>query len=103
MKIEIVSQKKNALIGRDEAMLRVHHESQRTPSRQELLKEAARAIKANEQATIIDRIITLQGEAISEVKVLAYEKKEDVPAYMAEKMKRRMKVKGAAEAEKAAA
>ena len=100
MKIEIVSQKKNVLMAREEAVVRVHHEGQRTPSRQEMLKEVSRILKASEDSVIIDRIFTLQGENISEAKVLAYEKREDVPAYKIEKMKRRMKAKAE---EKAAA
>lgn len=101
MKIDVVSQKKNPLLAREEAVVRVHHAGQRTPSRQEMLKDVAHALKANENSIIIDRIMTLQGETISEAWVLAYEKKDDVPAYKIEKMKRRMKV--AKEAEKAAA
>ncbi len=101
MKIEVISQKKNPLVAREEAVVRVHHAGQRTPSRQEMVKEVAHALKADEQNIIIDRIFTLQGETISEAKVLAYEKKEDIPVYKIEKMKRRMKT--AKEAEKAAA
>ena len=102
MKIEIVSQKKNQLMGRDEAEVRINHEGQRTPSRQEMLKEIARQLKANEDHIIIDRIMTLQGQAVSAAKVLAYERKEDVPAYKIDKMKRRMKIEKEKPAEKEA-
>jgi len=98
MKIEIISQKKNQLIGREEAVLKIHHQGQSTPSRHELLKEIAHALKANESHVIIDRIFTSRGQGISEARALAYEKKEDIPPYKVEKMKRRMKSKGAAEA-----
>ena len=101
MKIEIVSQKKNPLMGREDVRVRIIHEGQSTPSRQEILKEVAHSLKTGESHVIIDRIFTLQGENVSEVKVLSYGSKEDVPAYKAEKMKRRMKIK--AEAEKPAA
>ncbi len=93
MKIEIVSQKKNPLVGREDVHIRINHEGQRTPSRQEILKEIAHSLKTNEDRVIIDRIFTVQGRAISDVKVLAYEKKEEVPAYKTDKMKRRMKAK----------
>jgi ribosomal protein S24E len=97
MKIEIVSQKKNPLMGREDVHVRISHEGQSTPSRQEILKEVAHSLKTGESHVIIDRIFTLQGENVSEVKVLSYGSKEDVPAYKAEKMRRRMKIKAEAE------
>jgi ribosomal protein S24E len=96
MKIEIVSQKKNPLMGREDIHMRINHEGQRTPSRQEILKEVARSLKSSEDRVIIDRIFTVQGQAVSDAKVLAYEKKEGVPAYKMNKMKRRMKTKAEA-------
>ena len=105
MKIEIVSQKKNPLIGREDVEARINHDGQRTPSRQEILKEIAQLLKTKEEHIIIDRIFTVQGQAVSHAKALSYGKVEDVPAYKREKMKRRMKTKGAEEekpAEKAA-
>lgn len=99
MKIEIISQKKNQLMRREEAEVRIRHEGQRTPSRQEILKEISHSLKSSEDLIIIDRIITLQGQAVSAAKVLAYEKKEDVPAYKIGKMKRRMKLEKEASAE----
>ena len=101
MKIEIISQKKNPLVGREDVQARINHEGQRTPSRQEMLKELAHMLKVQENHIIIDRIFTVQGQAVSHAKILAYEKGEDVPAYKTDKMKRRMKAKGAEE-EKAA-
>jgi len=92
MKIEIVSQKKNPLMGREDVHLRINHDGQSTPSRQEILKETAHLLKMNESHIIIDRIFTVQGQAVSNAKVLAYERKEDVPVYKTEKMKRRMKL-----------
>jgi len=94
MKIEVVSQKKNQLLGREEAEVRISHHGQRTPSRQEMLKGISSALKAGESSIIIDRIITLTGEPISVAKVLAYENKDAMPKYKLEKMKRRMKQKG---------
>ena len=101
MKIEIISQKKNPLMGREDVHVRINHDGQRTPSRQEILEEIAHSLKMGENHIIIDRIFTVQGQAVSNAKVLAYEKREDVPAYKTEKMKRRMKLeKEAAEEEK---
>ena len=102
MKIEIVSQKKNPLVGREDIHMRINHEGQRTPSRQEILKEIARSLKTNEEHIIIDRIFTVQGQAVSNAKVLAYDKREDVPVYKTDKMKRRMKIKTEAAPETAA-
>jgi len=92
MKIEVVSQKKNQLLGREEAEVRISHHGQRTPSRQEMLKGISLALKAGESSIIIDRIITLTGEPISVARVLAYENKDAMPKYKLEKMKRRMKL-----------
>ena len=100
MKIEIVSQKKNPLLGREDVHARITHEGQRTPSRQEILKEVAHSLKTGESHVIIDRIFTLQGENVSEVKALSYDSKEGVPAHKAEKMKRRMKIKAEEKPEK---
>jgi len=94
MKIEVVSQKKNQLLGREESEVRISHHNQRTPSRQEMLKGVASALKASESLIIIDRIITLAGEPISIAKVLTYENKDTMPKYKLEKMKGRMKQKG---------
>lgn len=91
MKFETISQKKNQLMGREEAEIKIYHHGQRTPARQEIVKEVADHLKTSENQIIIDRIITVTGDACSHVKVLAYEKSENVPAYKIEKMKRRMK------------
>ncbi|MCX6814286.1 MAG: hypothetical protein NTY20_01360 [Candidatus Aenigmarchaeota archaeon] len=103
MKIEIISQKKNPLMGREDLQVRINHDGQRTPSRQEILKEIAHSLKTREDHIIIDRIFTVQGQAVSNAKVLAYERKEDVPAYKTEKMKRRMKLAKEAEKEEGGA
>ena len=100
MKIEIVSQKKNPLLGREDVHLRINHDGQRTPSREEILKEIAHTLKMGENHVIIDRIFTVQGQAVSNAKVLAYEKREDVPVYKIDKMKRRMKLEKEPDEEK---
>ena len=94
MKIEITAQKKNPIMGREEAEVRINHAGQRTPSRQEIAKAVSSHLKVGEGHIIVDRIITVQGQTISGAKVLAYEKAESIPAYMLEKMKRRSKQKG---------
>jgi ribosomal protein S24E len=103
MKLEITSQKKNPIMGREEAEVRINHVGQRTPTRQEIAKAVSSHLKISESHVIVDRIITVQGQTISNAKVLAYEKAESIPAYMLEKMKRRTKAEAEAPVEKAAA
>jgi ribosomal protein S24E len=91
MKIETVAHRKNQLMGREEAELKIHHHGQRTPTRAELLRAVAAHLKAGENLVVIDKIFTVRGEAVSTAKVHAYEKAEKIPAYKLEKMKRRMK------------
>ncbi len=98
MKLEVVSQKKNPLMEREEVLMRIHHADQRTPSRHEVAKAAASHLKTSESLIIVDRIITMQGQTMSQAKILAYEKSESIPAYMLEKMKKR--TKGEAEEKK---
>lgn len=97
MKIEIVSRKNNPLLGKEEVELRISHHGQSTPSRQELVKEISSHLKAKEDCMIIDKIVTLHGEAVSKAKVLVYDKPEIIPSYKLEKMKKRMKSREAEE------
>lgn len=91
MKIEVVSQKKNPLLKRSEVMLRADHSGNPTPSRYELLDTISSTLKTQKEKIIIERIITKPGAGISEIKVHAYEKQEEIPKHKLEKMKRRTK------------
>jgi ribosomal protein S24E len=89
MKLETVEHKKNVLMGRDEYLLSLEHSGKATPSRLEILKELASTLEASEDTIIIDKIWTKTGLSVSDLKVLVYKKKDDIPSYKAEKMKRR--------------
>lgn len=93
MKMEVVNQKKNAVMSREEVVLRVEHQGKATPSRESLLKEIAGKLKSKEDLIIIDRIFSSMGKSESEIRVLMYGRKEDIPKGKLEKMKNRMEKK----------
>lgn len=100
MKIEIKEEKKNSLMKREEVTIRAEHSGKATPSRRDLLKEIATRLKSNEDLIIIDKIFSAKGRCQSNITVLVYKKKNDIPKDKLEKMKRRLekKKRGAVEA-----
>ena len=106
LKIDILSEKKNPLMKREELLVRIEHTGARTPNRQDITKSIAKKIKKDERNIIVDKILTLSGKAESNARVLAYSSAKDIPAYKLEKMKRRAskakKAEPAAEAPKEA-
>jgi len=98
--MEVISQKKNPLMSREEAWVCLEHAGKPTPPRAEIIAEAAKHFKAKEDCVIIDKIFSETGKAASRVKVLVYPKAEAVPKDKMEKMKIRMGLvkKGDAEA-----
>ena len=90
MKVQIISQKKNPLTKSERVLLRVEHSKEATPNREKIWEEVSKTLKKNKELIIIDKITTLKGFASSEVKALVYSKKEDIPKYKAEKMKKRI-------------
>lgn len=103
MKIQILEQKKNPLLKREEVSVSLEHPGKATPSRKEILPELAKALKSREDLLIIDKIFSVPGKNISEARVLAYKKKDEIPKNKLEKMKGRMapKKKAAAPAPEA--
>jgi ribosomal protein S24E len=93
MKMEAKERKKNAPMKREEVMFSVNHEGKATPSRADLLKEVASKLKVKDELLIIDKIFSTSGKSESEVTVLVYKKKDDIPKGKLEKMKRRMEKK----------
>ena len=91
MKIDIEEHKKNPLMKRDEYVLSIDHSGKPTPSRQELLKEIAKEIKAKEDVIIINKIFSSPGSPVSKARIHAYGKKEDIPADKLAKMEKRKK------------
>ncbi len=90
MKVEILEQKKNPLLKREEVSVSLEHPGKATPSRKEILPELAKALKSREDLLIIDKIFSVPGKNISEARVLAYKKKDEIPKNKLEKMKGRM-------------
>lgn len=90
MKMEEKGKKKNAPMKRDEVIFSVSHEGKATPSRQELLKQAASKLNVKDELVIVDRIFSSKGRSESEVSLLVYKKKDDIPRGKLEKMNRRM-------------
>ena len=93
MKFEVVNQRKNPLMNRDEYMISLDHGGKATPSRHDILKEVAKDIKVKEDLVIIDKIITRTGASASDIVVSVYRKRDDIPKGKLEKMERRMKKK----------
>lgn len=93
MKMEAKERKKNAPMKREEVIFSVNHERKATPSRADLLKEVASKLKVKDDLLIIDKIFNTTGKPESEVTVLVYKKKDDIPKGKLEKMKRRMEKK----------
>ncbi len=106
MKLDIRERKKNPLMKREEAMVTVDHSGKATPNRKQIIREVASAMKASPENIIIDRILTSGGRSLSEAKVFAYSRKEDIPQWRLKKMEQRIaKIKAQqkpAEAEQAA-
>ncbi|MFH1978153.1 MAG: hypothetical protein ABIJ92_02410 [Candidatus Aenigmatarchaeota archaeon] len=91
MKIEIVKHKKNPLLKREEHILSVEHPGKPTPSRSEILEEVAKAVKASKDVIVIDSILTSVGKNMTNIKVLVYAKKEEIPEYKLAKMNKKKK------------
>lgn len=104
MKFEIVNQKKNPLLKREEVMLTVKHEGKPTPSRVDLLSPLSKELKSNKDLVLIDKIFSVKGSQTSQIKAFVFEKKEDIPKEKLEVVKKRMeKSKEKAEEKKEAA
>ena len=88
--VKIESHKKNPLLKREEAWIVVEHQGKPTPTRAQLIDEAAKAMKSDKDLVIVDKIFSNAGKAESRARVFAYSKKEDMPKEKIERMKRRM-------------
>jgi len=90
MKMEIISEKKNPAMKRDEHIISVDHSGKATPNRPAIIKDVAKLIKVNDDLIIVDKIISNKGLQSSIAYVLSYKKKDDVPEYKLQKMKKRI-------------
>ncbi|UCD07684.1 MAG: hypothetical protein JSW41_01800 [Candidatus Aenigmatarchaeota archaeon] len=93
MKMEILDRKKNPLMKREEIVFSVDHGGKATPARKDLLKEISGKLKVKEDLLIIDKIFSATGKSQSNLKILVYKKKDDIPKGKLEKMKARMEKK----------
>jgi len=91
--MEIINQKKNALMNREEAWVMIDHGGRPTPPRKDIIADVARQFKAKEDCVIVDKIFSETGRPASRVKVLVYAKADAVPKAKLEKMQIRMGLK----------
>ncbi|MBU0530273.1 MAG: hypothetical protein ABIH52_00685 [Candidatus Aenigmatarchaeota archaeon] len=99
MKVDIKEQKKNPLMKREESMLTIDHSGTATPSRLDILEAASKALKIDKSLMIVDSIFTEAGKSVSNVRVLVYSKKEEIPEFKLQKMQPKKKGKKAEGAE----
>jgi len=92
MKMEIISEKKNPAMKRDEHIISVDHSGKATPNRPAIIKDVAKLIKVNDDLIIVDKIVSNKGLQSSIAYVLSYKKKDDVPEYKLQKMKKRIEM-----------
>jgi ribosomal protein S24E len=88
--MEVINQKKNPLMNREEAWILIDHAGKATPPRKDMITEVAKHFKAKEDEVIIDKIFSEVGKAASRVKVLVYPKADAIPKAKLDKMKIRM-------------
>jgi len=88
--MEVINQKKNPLMNREEAWIRIDHSGKPTPPRKDIIADVAKQFKAKEDCVIVDKIFSEAGIAASRVKVLVYPKSDAVPKAKMDKMKIRM-------------
>jgi ribosomal protein S24E len=93
--MEIINQKKNALMNREEAWVMIDHGGKPTPPRKEIIADVAKQFKAKEDCVIVDKIFSETGKPASRVKVLVYPKADAVPKAKLDKMQIRMGLKKA--------
>ena len=79
MSLEILENKENPLLGRQEVSLLIKHYGKPTPNKVDLLKEAAGKLGTDESLLTIKGVFTGKGNSTSKVKVFVYKKKEDMP------------------------
>ena len=80
MKIEVIEEKENPLLHRKELTIRIK-EFEKTPSKEEVKKQAVAKLGSNENKLLLDRITQEYGkqEAIAFVKI--YESEEKLKEY----------------------
>lgn len=77
--VEIIVQKENKLLKREELVTRVEHAKKATPNRKELEHALAEGIKVSADRLIIERVVTKPGTHESQVHVYVYKSADAVP------------------------
>lgn len=92
MKIEIEGKKENPLLERTEVSLSVEHEATGTPTRDELRKQLAGMLGAEEDTVVIDIIKTEFGHQMSKVYAKVYDSFDSAKRFEKEYMLARNRV-----------
>ncbi len=81
VEVEIEQEKENKLMHRSELTLRVDHEGEGTPSREELSGEIANLVNSSRNEIVIDKIDTAFGKEESIVEVRVYDDEKYIEEY----------------------
>ena len=101
MKIDIASEKENPLMRRKSYWLRVEHAGRQTPNRHELMPVVLKKLGSGPEETVISKIFSHAGVAVSNVKVVIYNDAKAVPAGAHGRQERKVKAHLKKKAEKA--
>ena len=100
MQLETLEKKQNKLMEREELVLELKHQKDKTPKRAELLKHLAANLGVPEDSLIIDKIETAFGRPETKISLYVYKDADSIPQNQAEWMKKRMNRKKKGEAAK---
>lgn len=95
MVVKVLERKKNPLMKREEVSAVYEHSGKPTPTRDEILPNLEKSLKAGKDLILIDKIFSIKGKGESRLKVLLYSKKEDIPKDKVEAIKKRAEKKKA--------
>ena len=101
MKIDITSEKENPLMRRKSYWLRVEHAGRQTPNRHELMPAVLKKLSSKPEETVISKIFSQAGVAVSNVKAVVYKDAKAVPAGANDRQERKVKAHLKKKAEKA--
>jgi ribosomal protein S24E len=93
MSLKILEQKKNPLLKREEVQAVFDHAGKPTPPRKDILPFLERALKAEKDLILIDKIFSVKGKGESKLKAFVYSKKDDIPKDKLEVIQKRMEKK----------
>jgi ribosomal protein S24E len=98
MSLKIIEQKKNPLMKVEEVKAVIEHAGKPTPKREDIMPSLENVLKKEKELILIDKIFTKRGKGESLLKVLVYDRKEDMP----KKVEKAGKAKADAPEQKAA-